>query len=223
MYRQHIPVGVDRPALLSAPARFTGGGLEEMVSEQTWYQTAKFKWTASMAVIWLIVDQATKIWVVKNIKYRIEEIQVIDGFFSLVHAQNRGAAMGILNDYEHRMLVFAVFTVIALGVLWQMYNEIPDDDKFQASALGLIFSGAIGNAIDRIHKQSVTDFLRVYTEHETLKPWLIENFGTYEWPSFNVADAAIVVGLCLFFIHFAFLQEEEEDLEPEPPEKPVEL
>ena len=67
-----------------------GGGPEETVSEQTWYQTAKFKWTSSMAIIWLIVDQATKIWVVKNIKYRVEEIQVIDGFFSLVHAQNKG-------------------------------------------------------------------------------------------------------------------------------------
>ena len=119
----------------------------------------------AMAVIWLIVDQVTKIWVVNNIPYRSKGITVIDGFFDIVHAQNSGAAMGFLNDYEHRMLVFAVFTVIALGVLAQMYREIPSDDRFQSIALGLVFSGAIGNAIDRIHKQSVTDFLRVYTEH----------------------------------------------------------
>jgi signal peptidase II len=193
------------------------------VSEQTWYQTAKFKWMSSMALIWLVVDQATKIWVVENIKYRIEEIQIIDGFFSLVHAQNRGAAMGLLNDYDHRMLVFAVFTVVALGVLWQMYREIPAHDRYQGAALGLVFSGAVGNAIDRIHKQSVTDFLRVYTEHPKLKPWLIDIFGTYEWPSFNVADAAIVVGLGLFIVHFAFMQEDEDDLAPDPPEKPLEL
>ena len=176
-----------------------------------------------MTTIWLIVDQATKIWVVENIRYRTEEIKVIDGFFSLVHAQNKGAAMGILNDYEHRMLVFAVFTVIALGVLWQMYREIPGADRFQAAALGLILSGAVGNAIDRIDKQSVTDFLRVYTEHPTLKPTLIEWFGTYEWPSFNVADAAICVGLGMFILHFAFMQEDEEELDPEPPEEPVEI
>ena len=214
--------GVEACIALFVPPVY-GGGPEETVSEQTWYQTAKFKWTSSMAIIWLIVDQATKIWVVKNIKYRVEEIQVIDGFFSLVHAQNKGAAMGILNDYEHRMLVFAVFTVIALGVLWQMYCEIPAEDRYQGAALGLVLSGAIGNAIDRIHKQSVTDFLRVYTENPSIKPWLVDTFGTYEWPSFNVADAAIVVGLILFIIHFAFMQEDDDNLEPAPPDKPLDL
>ncbi len=193
------------------------------MSEETWYQTVKFKWTASMALIWLVVDQATKIWVVENIKYRVEEIQVIDGFFSLVHAQNSGAAFGMLNDHEYRMVVFAVFTVVALGVLWQMYREIPADDRYQGIALGLVLSGAIGNAIDRIHKQSVTDFLRIYTENPSIKPWLVDTFGTYEWPSFNVADAAIVIGLGLFIVHFAFFQDDEEDLKPEPPEKPLAL
>ncbi len=193
------------------------------MTEIKWYQTQKFKWTAWITGVWLIVDQATKIWVVENIRYRTEEIKIIDGFFSLVHAQNSGAAMGLLHDFEHRMLVFAVFTVLALGVLWQMYREIPSSDRFQSAALGLILSGAVGNAIDRIDKQSVTDFLRVYTEHPSLKPTLVEWFGTYEWPSFNVADAAICVGLGMFIIHFAFMQEDEEDLEPEPPEEPVEI
>ena len=193
------------------------------MTEEKWHETQKFKWTAWMTTIWLVLDQVTKIWVVNNIRYRTEEIKVIDGFFSLVHAQNKGAAMGILNDYEHRMLVFAVFTVVALGVLWQMYREIPNSDRFQAAALGLILSGAVGNAIDRIDKQSVTDFLRVYTENPTLKPILIDWFGTYEWPSFNVADAAICVGLGMFILHFAFMQEDEEDLEPDPPDEPVQI
>jgi len=193
------------------------------VTDPKWFQTPKFKWTAWMAVIWIFVDQVTKIWVVNNIRYRTEEIKIIDGFFSLVHAQNKGAAGGMLNDYEYRMVVFAVFTVVALGVLWQMYLEIPKSDKFQATALGLVLSGAIGNAIDRIDKQSVTDFLRVYTEHPTLKPFLIDWFGTYEWPSFNVADANICIGLGMFIWYFAFLQEDEDDLAPDPPEKPLEV
>jgi len=87
----------------------------------------------------------------------------------------------------------------------------------------LVLSGAIGNAIDRIDKQSVTDFLRVYTEHPTLKPFLIDWFGTYEWPSFNVADANICIGLGMFIWYFAFLQEDEDDLAPDPPEKPLEV
>jgi signal peptidase II len=193
------------------------------VSENKWYQSVKFKWVAAVTIILILLDQATKIWVVENIAYRTGEIKIIDGFFSLVHAQNSGAAMGMLNDYEYRMAVFAVFTVIALGVLWQMYNEIPSEDKVQAAALGLILSGAVGNAIDRLDKQSVTDFLRVYTENATLKPWLIDMVGTAEWPSFNVADAAICVGLGMFIFHFGFLQEDEDDLDPEPPEHPVEI
>lgn len=193
------------------------------MTDPKWFQTPKFKWTAWMAVIWIFVDQVTKIWVVNNIRYRTEEIKIIDGFFSLVHAQNKGAAGGMLNDYEYRMVVFAVFTVVALGVLWQMYLEIPKSDKFQATALGLVLSGAIGNAIDRIDKQSVTDFLRVYTENPTLKPILIDWFGTYEWPSFNVADANICIGLGMFIWYFAFLQEDEDDLAPDPPEKPLDV
>jgi len=69
----------------------------------------------------------------------------------------------------------------------------------------------------------VTDFLQVYTENATLKPWLIDMVGTAEWPSFNVADAAICVGLGMFIFHFGFLQEDEDDLDPEPPENPVEI
>ncbi len=193
------------------------------MTEKKWFQTLKFKWVAVWTLAWLVLDQVTKIWVVNNVRYRTEEIKIIDGFFSIVHAQNKGAAMGMFHDFEHRMLLFGVFTVVALIVLAQMFREIPEDDRYQSAALGLILSGALGNAIDRIDKQSVTDFLRVYTEHPTLKPFLIEWTGTYEWPSFNVADAAICVGLGMFVWHFAFMQEDEDNLDPEPPEDPVQL
>ena len=79
-------------------------------------------------------------------------------------------------------------------------------------ALGLISSGAIGNAIDRAMKQSVTDFIRVYTENPTLKEMLINSpYGSAEWPSFNVADAAIVIGMGMFVIHWLFLEKDEDD------------
>lgn len=178
----------------------------------------KYSLFALVTLIFVVLDQATKIWVFRNIAYRTEEIELIPGFLSLVHAQNTGAAGGFLGDNEYRMVIFAVFTVVAVGVLLHMLWELPQDDRFQTTALGLIMSGAVGNAIDRVHKQSVTDFVRVYTEHESLKPWLIEQFGTYEWPSFNVADAAIVVGLGLFGVHYLFLQEDDPEVEPSPGE-----
>jgi len=178
----------------------------------------KYSLFAIVTLVFVILDQATKIWVVRNIDYRTEEITIIDGFLSFVHAQNTGAAGGFLNQYEYRMVIFGVFTVVAVGVLLHMLWELPKDDLFQTTALGLIMSGAVGNAIDRVDKQSVTDFVRVYTEHPKLKPWLLEQFGTYEWPSFNVADAAIVVGLIMFGIHYLFLQEDDPDVEPSPGE-----
>ncbi|MDP6933510.1 MAG: signal peptidase II [Myxococcota bacterium] len=176
---------------------------------------------AIVTVLMTVLDQVTKIWVVRNIRYRIDEIEIIPGVLSLVHAQNPGAALGMLNTYEYRMHVFAVFTIIALVVLGQMLMQLPRDDRFQTTALAFITSGAIGNAIDRIDKQSVTDFIRFYTEHPELKPWLIETIGTNEYPSFNVADAAICTGLGLFVIHFLFLQEDTEGLEPDPPSAPL--
>jgi signal peptidase II len=170
-------------------------------------------------IIFTLIDQLSKLWVTNNIRYRIDEIELIPGFLSLVHAQNRGAAFGIM---QGQMIVFAVFTLVALGVLGQMLWQLDRDDRFQSLALGLIASGAIGNGIDRAYKQSVTDFVRVYTDHPGVSAWLRENFGTTEWPSFNIADAAIVVGLLMFLFHFLFLEKDSEELEPDPPAKALE-
>lgn len=174
-----------------------------------------------LAVLLTVADQVTKWLVIQHIAYRTGEIDVIPGFFSLVHARNSGAAFGILGDYEHRMIVFALFTVVAVVVLAQMAWQLPDDDRFQTVALAMIASGAVGNAIDRVRFQYVTDFLRVYVDTPSVRDWLINTVGTNEWPSFNVADSCIVVGLILFFIYYLFMQKDEA-VAPSPAEAPVE-
>ena len=67
-------------------------------------------------------------------------------------------------------------------------------------ALAPIASGALGNAVDRVWKATVTDFLRVYISAPGAKQWLMETFGTAEWPSFNVADSTLLVGVVIFVI-----------------------
>jgi len=192
------------------------------VSLRAMTQTPKFKVFAWWTGILVFLDQLTKILVTMHIPYGRGEVELIPGFLSLVHARNPGAAMGMLDTFEYRMHVFAIFTVVALVVLLQMLTQLPDDDRFQALGLGMITSGAVGNAIDRVHKQSVTDFVRVYTEHPDLKAWLIQSpLKTNEWPAFNVADAAIVVGLGLFVVHYFFLQKDDDALPPDPPEEPL--
>jgi signal peptidase II len=197
--------------------------------------STKLTIVAGLAPLLLVLDQVSKVWVVRNLRYsgprlpgpsmekmmqgladqgydasNTAEIPLIDGFLSLIHTQNPGAAMGMLVDFEHRMYVFAVFTVVALAVLWSMYKALPDDDRFQSVIVALITAGALGNAIDRIHKQTVTDFVKVYTEQPTLKAWCIETFGTNEYPTWNIADSCIVVGVILYLVYYLFIERDKE-------------
>jgi signal peptidase II len=171
--------------------------------------STKIKLFWSVFVIGLILDQITKIWVYTTLAYNRDEIEIIPGFLSIVHAQNPGAAWGMLRDFEYRQYLFLLFTIIAVGVVIDLFRRLPKEDMFMSTTLGMIMSGAIGNAIDRIHKGTVTDFIRVYSDSPSIKSWLIETFGTNEWPSFNVADSALVVGIILFLLHYIFLEEEE--------------
>lgn len=182
---------------------------------------AKVAIFAGVAVGMTILDQVTKIWVRNNLEERTDRIVVVEDFFNIVHAENPGAAFGFLNDSPYRMWVFGIFTIIALVVLFRMFLELPDDDRFQNIALGMIVSGAVGNAIDRVLYQSVTDMLDMYVVHETLAPWLRERFGTTHWPTYNVADVAIVVGLIMFGIHALFLEQDADEVEAAPPVKPL--
>lgn len=166
--------------------------------------TRKALWFWVNFVIWLIIDQATKIWVYTNLEYRVDQVEVIPGFFSIVHAQNPGAAFGMLTDFEYRHWVFLGFTVIAMGFIWDMYRKLPSADRLQSLALALIASGAVGNAIDRLHKRTVTDFLRFHLEDPGWKAWAIDWFGTNEYPSFNIADSTLLVGVFIFFFHSMF-------------------
>jgi signal peptidase II len=165
-----------------------------------------------VSVLMIAADQISKIMVVKNIRYLRETIDVIPGFLSFVHTQNPGAAIGLFGDLPTaiRLTIFGVFTVLAVGVIISFLWQLPRNDKFQSLTLGLIFSGAIGNAIDRIHKQTVTDFIRVYTDHPQLEAWLRDHVGTNEYPTFNIADAAIVVGVGLFLVRYLFLDDSDD-------------
>lgn len=171
--------------------------------------TAKARWFWVTFVIWLAIDQASKFWVYFNLEYRTGEVKIIPGFFSIVHAQNPGAAFSMLRDFEYRHVVFLGFTVIATVFIADMYRKLPDTDRYQSTALGLILSGAIGNAIDRIHKRTVTDMLRFYIDEPSMKAKLIDWVGTNEYPTFNIADAALLIGVVMFIFHSMFLEESE--------------
>jgi len=135
----------------------------------------------------LILDQVTKALVSAGLRLH-ESRPVVPGFLSLTLVHNTGAAFGILAG-EHSPLrtgFFLVVSAVAMGVvLWLLWRLRPEQ-KVEAAALSLIFGGAVGNVIDRIRFGKVIDYIDVF-------------YRSYHWPAFNVADAAISVGVFLLF------------------------
>lgn len=134
------------------------------------------------AVVIVIVDQATKLWV-SNTMEAWSGTPIIPGFFNLVHVLNRGAAWGFLNSHsiDWQRPLFIAVTFIALGLIGYMLKTANEEDHWMVIGLGLIAGGAVGNLIDRIRLGVVVDFLDFYV-------------AQYHWPAFNVADCALTVG-----------------------------
>ncbi|MBU4372052.1 MAG: signal peptidase II [Proteobacteria bacterium] len=137
-----------------------------------------------LAITFLVVllDQATKAWILATLRLH-EGFPVIDGFFSIVHVRNPGAAFGFLAGAPplFRSIFFLAVTVAAIALILHYLRVSRIEEPPLVSALALILGGAVGNLIDRIRFGEVVDFLDVY-------------IGSHHWPAFNVADSAITVG-----------------------------
>lgn len=135
----------------------------------------------------LVLDQVTKALVSAALRLH-ESRSIIPGFLSLTLVHNTGAAFGILAGESSplRTAFFLVVSVVAMGVVLWLLLRLRPEQKVEAVALSLIFGGAVGNVIDRIRFGKVIDFIDVF-------------YRSYHWPAFNVADAAISVGVFLLF------------------------
>ncbi len=136
----------------------------------------------------VVADQITKALVKAQLPLH-ESITVIPGFFDLTHVRNTGAAFGMLNsvDFAYKPAVMIAVAVIALGAVASYALSLPASQRVARFGLALILGGAIGNLIDRATMGFVLDFVDVY--------WR----GVHFW-AFNVADAAITVGVVLMLL-----------------------
>lgn len=140
-------------------------------------------WYYLIAIGIIAIDQWSKWLVVQNMDL-YEKIPVVKDFFYFTSHRNKGAAWGILQD---QMGFFYVVTVVVVvGIIYYMEKQIKGN-KLMAVSFSLILGGAIGNFIDRIFHQEVVDFLDFY-------------IFSYDYPIFNIADSALVVGVILVFI-----------------------
>lgn len=151
-----------------------------------------------IALFVIVLDRLAKLVVEHRIPLH-DGIQIIPGFFRLTHLENRGAAFGLFADSPSpwKIGVLVLFSVIALVVvsalLWKNSHTI----SITGVGLALILGGAVGNLWDRLTAGHVTDFLLFYV-------------GRYQWPAFNVADSAIVVGATLLVYEIVFTKEPAE-------------
>lgn len=132
----------------------------------------------SLIAIILVVDQLTKYWINETINFK-SSVTVIDNFFSLTNLHNTGAAWSIL---EGRMSFFYLISIVAIIGLSIYYTKTQKHEVVTRWGLALMFAGTIGNFIDRLQFQYVRDFLDFVI------------FG-YDFPVFNVADMALVIGV----------------------------
>jgi len=140
----------------------------------------------------LVIDQITKAVVVQRIAIG-EKITIIPDFFYLTHVTNRGAAWGILQGHGWLLLIIATVASCLIIIKLRWLTEGLIERYF---IIFIIFSGIVGNSIDRIWRREVIDFLDFII-------WPAYRNATWQltsWPSFNVADSAICIGVCAYFI-----------------------
>ena len=151
-----------------------------------------------LSLLIFALDQATKI----TVRFKMElydEISVWGEFFKISYIENTKAAFG--NGFESDLvnrIVFSCVKLLLIGVILWMLKRARS--VWEKCAFALIIGGGVGNLIDRLLYGGVTDFLDFY---------FFNIFGWERWPTFNVADSAVVVAMFLLLIHAFFIERSE--------------
>ena len=146
-----------------------------------------------LAVLVVILDRWSKRLVATHIQM-YTHIQVIPGFFRITHTENTGAAFSLFADSPSHwktaaLITFSVVAMIVVSILlWKQTRAL----TLTGIAFSLILGGAVGNLWDRVASGRVVDFLLFYVKQ-------------YQWPVFNLADSAIVVGASLLVLEIIFV------------------
>lgn len=133
----------------------------------------------------VLADQGAKVWITVWLPYGASAVGA--PFFNLVHLLNEGAAFSLFADAggEQRYFLTVVALVVSAGLVFQLLRG--ECSGRIALGYSLILGGAMGNAIDRILRGAVVDYLDFYV-------------GSWHWPAFNLADFAIVMGVLLLLL-----------------------
>ncbi len=158
------------------------------------------KYLVLMSLTGLVValDQLTKLYVHASFQLG-ESVPLIEDILHFTYVRNLGAAFGVFRDMPEffRKAFFLTMPPVAMVIIASMLRSVENEDRWQVLSLSLIFSGALGNYIDRLRFGFVIDFIDVHYKQ------------VWSYPAFNVADSAIVIGVCLLVL-ILFLRDRAE-------------
>lgn len=154
----------------------------------------------SITFVIVLIDQISKSLIVKNLREG-DTISVIGNFLNFHFIYNQGGAMG---TNVGPPWAYAILTTVALILIVRYFIRSHSDDAFTKISLAIILGGAIGNLVDRVRFGKVVDFIDADIPD-------IQFLHIYRWFTFNVADAAITIGLILFAISIIFKSPKEDE------------
>ena len=149
-----------------------------------------------------LIDQTTKSWAVRRLRFG-EDIPVIQGFLNFAYAQNTGVAFSMLDDQgDTGRWGLSIVAIVAGALVVYFFWRTPRSDDKILGALALLLAGIAGNVTDRMRFGYVIDFIDV-------------QFGSWHYPTFNVADMAICVGAGLLILDMFLSKRKEAQAAPE--------
>jgi signal peptidase II len=164
-----------------------------LVTEFRFQRVFAYRWFFTLAGLILVLDQASKLWINRRMPLGTygppDHIAVIPGFFNLVHVGNTGAAWSLFTGRSTMLALLAVATLAAI-FLWR--SSLGLRQRPVQISFGLLCGGIVGNLLDRLIHKHVIDFLDFH-------------FGSYIYPTFNIADSGIFLGV-IVYLWFSFKQ-----------------
>ena len=191
---------------------------------------SKWKLLALIAGCWFVADQVTKYLAVEHLTAAFTAARAhtfgeklhafvaqkdllergladpvpvtVAPFWQHRYTQNRGAAWGVLAGAGEKFRVpfFYLVSLVAVIFIFSYYRKLSNNQRYLQVALALVLGGAVGNALDRLLRGYVIDFIDWH--------WFDPNWmhPSLHWPTFNVADSGITVGLAMLFAEMLFVK-----------------
>ena len=135
------------------------------------------------------------------------KVEIVGGFWNHVYVQNYGAAWGFLSNHNARFVrpFFLTVSILAVIIVLGIFRTVRNDQRLLMVALSLIVGGAVGNFVDRARYGYVVDFVDWYAS------W---GGSEHHWPTFNVADVWITIGVAFMLIEIMLNKDEKTAKEP---------